>query len=504
MRIAIASFEDETMTFLNDPTGIERFEPGVRRGQDVIDKNRGIPTYINGYLRVLEAAGAEIVPIVEASKFNTPGPFSSWITAECFEKYTGEIAAGLRAAGKLDGVLLALHGAMAVSGVPRPEAEIVRRVRSVVGSIPVMVTLDMHANEDHELTDASDGVFILKTYPHVDSEETGMTAARCMVETIEGRFRPAQACRKPGLIIASIYQSSEYFPMKALYDRCREWEKKPGVYCVSCAAGFAYSDVPDAGMSVIAVTDGYRSLAETICEDVSALAWSLREHFSTPLPNARDAVAQVMDLVKRGEKPVVICDGADRIGDSTHVLRELLEQGATDWCIPGINDPGAAHHLEADHKTGDMVTVKVGGWYGEYSGTPVEITGRIEFMGRPVYTLIGPMNRGAVRHDGLVIRINLGQNRHVVVAETTRGANDASGFTSVGIDPGTLDIIPLKSRVHHRAYWDSVARVNFPIDAPGYREIPNLFELHYENLPEDIYPVGRRWRKSRVAEGGLA
>lgn len=125
-------------------------------------------------------------------------------------------------------------------------------------------------------------------------------------------------------------------------------------------------------------------------------------------------------------------------------------------------------------------------------------------MGRPVYTLIGPMNRGAVRHDGLVIRINLGQNRHVVVAETTRGANDASGFTSVGIDPGTLDIIPLKSRVHHRAYWDSVARVNFPIDAPGYREIPNLFELHYENLPEDIYPVGRRWRKSRVAEGGLA
>ena len=124
-----------------------------------------------------------------------------------------------------------------------------------MGDIPIMVTLDLHANEDQEMADAADAVFILKTYPHVDSQETGEIAARCMVETVRGNFKPAMAYRRPGIISASIYQASEYHPMKDIYDRCREWEKKPGVYCVSVAPGYAYADVVDAGMSVFVVTN---------------------------------------------------------------------------------------------------------------------------------------------------------------------------------------------------------------------------------------------------------
>ncbi|HHY75550.1 MAG TPA: M81 family metallopeptidase, partial [Firmicutes bacterium] len=146
MRIGIAGFSDETCTFCKEPTTIERFEQGTLRGQEILERNRGIPTYINGYMRVLEAEGAEMVPTVYASK--GPGGFSSWITTDCFDKYSYEIADALKAAGKLDGVLLSLHGAMAVTGVPKPEAELVRRVRKAVGDIPIMVTLDLHANED--------------------------------------------------------------------------------------------------------------------------------------------------------------------------------------------------------------------------------------------------------------------------------------------------------------------------------------------------------------------
>ncbi len=495
MRIAIASFEDETMTFMNEPTTEQRFEPGVRRGWDVIDKNRGLPTYINGFIQVLEAEGVEMVPIIEANKFNTPGPFSSWITAECFEKYACEITNGLKCCGNVDGVLLALHGAMAVSGVPKPEAEIVRRVKSCVGDKPVMVTLDLHANEDHELTDAADAVFVLKTYPHVDSEQIGSTAAKCMLDTLHGQFKPTQSLMKPGLIIASIYQASEHYPMKHIYDRCREWEQVDAVRCVSCAPGFAYADVPDVGMSVIAVTNDAPELAREVCEDVCALAWSLRDEFSTPLPEPREGVAEVMQLVARGEKPVVIADGADRIGDSTHILRELLLQRASNWCVPQMADCEASRMLEANHHLGDTVSIRVGGWYGEHSGKPVEITGKIEFMGRPRYTLNGPMNRGMSIQERFVSRLNLGQNRHVVVSETTRSVLDSSALEAVGIDVSSLDIIALKSRVHHRAFWDNVAKVNFPIDAPGYREIADLSNLEYNNIPSDIYPIGRKWRK---------
>lgn len=492
MRIAIAGFSDETCTFCKEPTTVERFEQGTVRGQAILERSRGIPNYINGFMRVLEAEGAEIVPIVAANK--GPGGFSSWLTTECFDKYSYEIADALKAAGRLDGVLLALHGAMAVTGVPRPEAELVRRVRKAVGDIPIMVTLDLHANEDQEMADAADAVFILKTYPHVDSQETGEIAARCMVETVRGNFKPAMACRRPGIISASIYQASEYHPMKDIYDRCREWEKKPGVYCVSVAPGYAYADVVDAGMSVFVVTNNDRALAEEIAQDMSDFAWSLRESFAEPLPGAEEATKMAMQLAAEGKGPVVIADGADRIGDSTHMLKELLRQGAKNWGIPGITDPKAAAWLEENAKVGDTVTVKIGGWYDENSGEPVEVTGKVSFMGRPIYKLIGPMGKGATVRDAFIATIDLGDNRHVVVSQRMRGANDSAGFTAAGIDYTKLDIIVLKDRVHHRAYWDSVAKVDIRTSVPGQGP-SDLSLLHYENIPEDIYPVGKKWRK---------
>jgi microcystin degradation protein MlrC len=491
MRIGIAGFSDETCTFCKDPTTIERFEQGTVRGQAILERSRGIPTYINGFMRVLEAEGAEMVPTVAASK--GPGGFSSWLTTECFDKYSYEIADALKAAGKLDGVLLALHGAMAVTGVPRPEAELVRRVRKAVGDIPIMVTLDLHANEDQEMADAADAVFILKTYPHVDSQEIGEIAARCMVETVRGNMRPTMACRRPGIISASIYQASAYHPMKDIYDRCREWEKKPDVYCVSVAPGYAYADVVDAGMSVFVVTNNNQALAEEIAQDISDFAWSLRESFSEPLPGAEEATRMAMELVAQGKGPVVIADGADRIGDSTHMLKELLRQGAKNWGIPGISDPKAAAWLEQNAKVGDTVTVKIGGWYDENSGEPVEVTGKVVFMGRPAYKLVGPMGKGATVRDGFITTLDLGEGRYVVVSERMRGANDSAGFTAAGIDYTKLDIIVLKDRVHHRAYWDTVAKVDIRTSVPGQGPA-DLSLLHYENIPEDIYPVGKKWR----------
>ncbi len=486
MRIGVASFSHETCTFCPDPTTIERLEPGARRGEAVLEGTRGIPSYINGFIEVAEAEKAELVPILSVGM--APGPYTSWLDRECFDKYADEIASGLAEAGDLDGVLLALHGAMAVQSILKPEAEIVRRVRSAVGGIPIMVTLDLHANEDHELTDASDAVFVIKTYPHVDSEETGIIAARCMVQTLRGEFTPTQALRRPGIVSASIYQASDFHPMKDLYDLCREWEKRDDVFCVSVAPGYAYADVPDIGMSVIAVTDDDPELAEEIAEHVSNRAWSLKEALNRPLPKPREGVAEVLRLVEEGSRPIVIADGADRTGDSTHILEELLRQEAENFAVPGISDPCVARELESSAQEGDEVTVTVGGWASEHSGHPVELTGVVEYMGRPRFTLVGPMRKGARVQDGLAIRLNLGENRHVVISERMRGSNDSAGLTSVGVDVDSLDIIVLKSRVHHRAFWDQVAAVDFPMDAPGIGPA-DLTTLTYEHVPEGTYPI---------------
>jgi len=197
----------------------------------------------------------------------------------------------------------------------------------------------------------------------------------------------------------------------------------------------------------------------------------------------------VLRLVAAGERPVLIADGTDRTGDSTWVLRELLEQGAENFAISGISDPPAARRLEAESGVGRYVTLRIGGWASEHSGEPVEVSGVIEYIGRPVYKLVGPMGKGSEVRDGLVVRINAGRNKQVVVSERMRWANDRAGFDSIGVDVESLDIIVLKDRVHHRAFWDSIAKVDFPMDAPGIGPA-DLTTLHYENVPKDIYPLG--------------
>jgi microcystin degradation protein MlrC len=207
------------------PTTIEAFErSGVLHDDGVLEAHRGIPSYINGFIKAAEEEDVELVGILAASRA-WGGSSGSLLTRECFDRYSLGISEGLRKKGPFNGVLLALHGAMATESFLKPEAEIVRRARDAVGDVPIIVTLDLHANEDHELTDAADAVFILKTYPHVDSEEIGLMAARCLIATVRGDFSPVTAVRKPGVITPSVYQWTDSYPAKDIMDRARDWER---------------------------------------------------------------------------------------------------------------------------------------------------------------------------------------------------------------------------------------------------------------------------------------
>jgi len=494
VRIAVANFSHETCTFCPNITTLEDWEKGgIRYGKDALDTEGEGESYITGYKEIAQKEkDVELVGILRAESPATVG-MGSWLTTEAFDTISDRIVSGLRSAGRLDGVLLALHGGMAVTGVPRPEAELSRRVRKAVGRIPIMVTLDLHENEDTELANAVDAVFVLKTYPHLDSHEIGMTAARCMIDTIRGKFKPTMAIRKPGIICASVYQASNAHPMKKVYDRCREWEKK-GVYCASVGPGFAYADVPDVGFSVFVVTNNNRKLAEEAAQDLSDLVWSLRDELTRPLPKAKEGVAKVIEMVKKGTKPVVIAYHDDRLGDGTHILKELIEQGAKNFCTTSIADPDVLRMLAKNHKVGDTVTVKIGGWVHPISGEPVQVTGKIEYLGSADWVETGPMDRGAKMHDDLVASLNLGNNNHVIISRRLRAPMSADPIKVLGIDVDSLDIVEIKSRVHHKAFWDTWGKVDYPIDPPGTTPA-DLSTLKYENIPWDIYPIGEKWRK---------
>jgi len=175
--------------------------------------------------RSTEYENVELVGIL-SPRSAKGGSSGSWITGEAFEKYAGGIVDDVMQSGHLDGVYLALHGAMAVTGIPKPEAELVRRVRKAVGAIPIFVTLDLHANEDHELSDAADAVFIVKRYPHYDARLQGERAVRIMLRTIRGSYVPTMSTRKPGILTPSVFQGTGVPPSMEIMERARQRQKQ--------------------------------------------------------------------------------------------------------------------------------------------------------------------------------------------------------------------------------------------------------------------------------------
>lgn len=491
MRLAVASFSHETCTFCPNPTTIEDFERGgVTHGVSVLDTFRGIPSYINGFIKAAdEAEDVELVGILAANR-SWGGSSGSWLTEECFDEYSKGIAERIGNAGKIDGVLLALHGAMAATGFLKPEAEIVRRVRRVVGiNVPIFVTLDLHANEDKEITDEADGVFILKTYPHVDSQEIGEIACRCIIKTVRGELKPVMALRKPGVITPSVFQWTGETPGLDIMNRAREWEQKKDVYCVSVAFGFAYADVPDVGATVIVVTDNNPELAEEIAQDMSDYIWNLKEPFAgKKLPKTEEGVKKAIALAEKKQTPVIIADHSDRMGDSTWITLELMKQGASNFCVATISDHKAIQKIMSQGSIGDQVTVNVGGHSPRYSGEPVEITGKVEYLAELEYQAVGPMGKGSVNKLGVSAVLGFGENNHVIITPTLHQLLDNAVFKAVGLDFEELSIVTIKSRVHFRAFYENLDGAIVVIDAPGLGPA-DLSQHEYKNLPETIYPL---------------
>jgi microcystin degradation protein MlrC len=444
------------------------------RGSDVLK----IGGYIRGFVDTAhEYDGIELVGIY-SPRDAKGGSSGSWVTKEAFDKYTYGMAEDLKNAGRLDGLFLALHGAMAVTGVPKPEAEIVRRLRKAVGQIPIFITLDLHANEDRELSDAANAVFIIKRYPHYDTALQGERAARIMIRTIRGAYKPTMATRKPGIITPSVFQGTDMSPTMDIMERARKWEERTRDAFVSVAFGFAYADVPDVGATVMVVTNNNQQLAEQIADDMSSYIWRIREQFAgKKLPKTKEGVAKAITAAKEGKRPVVIADHSDRTGNSTHILEELIRQGGRNFCITTLTDEKAINEIAAKAKVGDTVTVNVGGYADQYSGNPVKITGKVDYLGT------------FERFDKVVV-LRFGDNNRVILTPLLHEATDTSIFPPLGIKLADLDIIVLKSRVHFRRgyYENGLAGMILEVDAPGLGPA-DLSTIPYKNIPKDLYPL---------------
>ncbi len=482
-RVAVIRFSHETCTFCpgGDVTVEDwtRFRPPLE-GDEVLEAG----SYIRGFVDRAREYG-DMEPVGITSPYAVFGGSSrSWSTRETFDHFMGLILADLREARPVDGVYLALHGAFAVRDVPRPEAEIARRVREVVGpDVPIAGTFDLHGNEDAEFLRWADGAFVTKRYPHYDAYLQGERAARYLRQVMRGEYRPTTATRKPPVITATVLQWTGASPSMDIMERARRWEaREPGAY-VSVFYGYPWSDVPDVGATVEVMTNDDQALADEIADDMADFIWRVRERFAHgEFPGPEEAVRRAAEAVAQGATPVVLGDYSDRPGDATFILREVVEQGLSGVVFATIRDERALERLaEEGAEPGDAFDMAVGGFTGPSGGEPVRIRGTVRFVG-PRF--------GYER----VAAIEFGEGNLLILTPAYEQITSPGALRFGPVDPDDYDVFVVKSRVHFRRGFDETgyAPTILVVDAPGpFVGTTRLDALDYRNAPiEELYPFG--------------
>jgi microcystin degradation protein MlrC len=487
MRIGIAVLTHESNTFAAKPTTLDDF--GVHRGEEVI--RHYAPTFHEaaGYIAAAEEYDYEIAPLLAANA--TP---AGELTRETYETLVGELLASIRAAGPLDGLLLALHGAMVAEDFPQADGETVRRVRELMGpDFPLVVTHDYHANVPESLVRDATALVIYKTNPHIDQRERGIQAAEILARTIRGDVKPTSAIVKPGVLFNIAFHNTSKAPMQPLMEAAIALEQEPGILACSIAAGYQYADVPYMGPSIVVVTDDDPERAQREAERLGEMMWGVREQL---IPRIPDAAAAVRMAMESSETPVALFELGDNIGggsagDATIILAELVRQQATGW-VAAVYDPESVQAcFEAG--IGGEVSLEVGGKTDDQHGAPVAVRGRVRTLSDGAYEETERRHGGArFINQGLSAVVAVQGDNGERVGLLLLNSRRTSPFsihqlTSVGIAPEQQHILVAKGAVAPRAAYEPVSARIIEVDTAGACAIsrgPDAYQRARKNFYE--------------------
>ncbi len=481
-KVAVATFSHETCTFCpgGDVTVADWEQVSPPIGGDALLSGGG---YIGGFVAAAQDYGDMELVGLSSPMGVFGGSSRSWNTEETFEHFLDLMIQDLQASLPVDGVFLALHGAMAVRNVPRPEAEIARRFREVVGpDVPIVASFDLHGNEDGEFLEWADFAFTTKRYPHYDAALQGQRAARALHMTMEGTYNPTTASRKPGIITATVLQWTGTSPSMDIMERARRWEARETDAFVSVFYGYPWSDVPDVGATIHVMTNNDQELADRIADDMNDFFWRVREDFALgqyPLPD--EAAGLVGQAVAAGATPVAVGDHSDRPGDATHILRAFERSGLERVLYGAITDPMALDALEsAGAQAGDAFDMEIGG-FTPSGGSPFRIQGTLAYFDE------------GFSYDKVAV-VEFGEGNVVIISPTYTQVTDPGrfGFLPMGLDQ--FDVFVVKSRVHFRRGFDETgfAKTIVVVEAPGpFVGTTYLDALPYEYVDLSVlYPFG--------------
>jgi microcystin degradation protein MlrC len=468
-RIAVGGFLHETNTFAPTKAAYDAFVQGggwppMAIGAKLLEKMRNINVGMAGFVPAGEAEGWELVPTIWCAA--SP---SAHVTKDAYERVAEVIVEGIKAAGSIDAVYLDLHGAMVTEHLDDGEGEILRRVRAVIGKdLPLVVSLDLHANVTPEMVEHADALIAYRTYPHVDMADTGRAAAKHLALLLKTKQKLAKAFRQLPFLIPISWQCTNDQPSKGIYQKLAALESE-SIPTLSFAPGFPAADFAHCGPSVFAYGKTQAD-ADAAADNIAALIESNESDFDGRIYTPDEGVRHAMELSKHASKPVVIADTQDNPGaggdsDTTGMLRALVRNGATKAAIGVIVDPESA---KAAHAAGPGAAVRLalGGKSGVPGDGPFEETFVVEQLSDGRFLAPGPYFGGSKMNLGPSACLRIGDVRVVVGSRKAQLADQAM-YRCVGIEPTEQSILVNKSSVHFRADFEPIAEKLLICAAPG-------------------------------------
>ncbi len=487
MRIAVGGIMHESNTFAPLPTDRRRFLEGSwTEGDALIAAWSQAHHEVGGFLAGRADLGYDVVPTIMA--WATPaGPVDDGVLNEVVDRIIDRCASQ-----HVDGLLLALHGAMVTKKYPSADGEVLRRLRAALGpDFPIVATLDYHANVSPLMVEMADALIGYQTYPHIDQKPCGEAAASLMTLLVRREVSPRMALAKPPLILNLLAQDTSREPMRAFMEEARDRERGPGMMSISLMGGFPYADVPDMGPAVIVVADEDQELADATANHMAEVLWGARESFDVRCPDAAEAVARALQT-EHG--PVVLVDLGDNVGggsagDGTVLLHELLKQGAAGAIV-------TLHDREAQERArqagvGGRFTGMVGGKVDDRHGAPLEVRGKVRSLHEGKWRETEARHGGRFENDqGPTAVVDVDGGVTLVLNSLRTPPFSLGQLTSLGLRVQESRIIVVKAAVAHKAAYGPIAAAMIEVDTPGLTAIsPARFT--YQRIRRPMFPLDR-------------
>jgi len=482
-RVLVAEFKHETNTFCNEKTGKEQFRNRyIKFSEEINNFFKDTKVELGAFIDVSRKENFEIIPAIAANAL-PGGP----VTRDMFELVKTNIIDTINKEKNIDAILLSLHGAMVLEDAPDGEGEILEAIRKIVGKdIPIMVSLDLHANITVKMSKNANGLFPFDNYPHTDMYDRGYEAAINLARMLRKEIKPVIRIKKLPLLSPCLETDKK--PHREFLDIAHNWEGNSKVISVSIVTGFPYADIYEGGLTIIAQTNDDIPLAEQIVDQIGKAIMRKHKKFIRKTFSIEEAIKIGMEASKT---PVVLADVSDNPGggspgDGTQLLRKLIEMKAKNVGFANIPDPETVEQtIKAG--VGASISVKLGGKSNYNLGEPIKASAIVKTIADGKFINKGPMCRGLRNNLGRTVVLDI-NGIEVIVTERRFQPWDPEIFRRVGIEPTDKQILVVKSALHYRAAFGKFASKMINVDAPGLAPA-DIKLLDLKNIRRPIFPL---------------